>query len=72
MDTTREKWVNDIKEENIEWFCFSNLEGMGSKLSKSYNLHGIPACFVISPEGKIVARDLRGDNVLIELSKLVQ
>lgn len=71
MDTTRAKWENDVKEENIEWYCFSNLEGMTGNLAKSYNLSGIPACFVISPDGKIIERDLRGDRVLTELSKLL-
>lgn len=72
MDTTREKWEGDVVKENIEWLCISNLEGINSDLAKSYNVHGIPACFVIDPDGKIIKRDIRGNEVLDYLSSLVR
>lgn len=70
MDTTREKWEGDVTKENIEWMCLSNLEGMKSSLAQSYNIHGIPACFVIDPQGKIIKRDIRGNEVIEYLSGL--
>lgn len=70
MDTAREKWEGDITKENIEWMCLSNLEGMKSTLAESYNVHGIPACFVIDPQGKIIKRDIRGNEVIEYLSGL--
>lgn len=70
MDTTREKWEGDVTKENIEWLCLSNLEGMKSSLAESYNIHGIPACFVIDPQGKIIKRDIRGNEVTEYLSGL--
>lgn len=70
MDTTREKWEGDVTKENIEWMCLSNLEGMKSSLAESYNIHGIPACFVIDPQGKIIKRDIRGNEVIEYLSGL--
>lgn len=71
MDEKREKWETDVKKENIEWLCISNLEGINSDLAKSYNVHGIPACFVIDPDGKIIKRDIRGNEVMEYLSSLV-
>lgn len=70
MDDKREKWEGDVKKENIEWLCISNLQGINSDLAKSYNVHGIPACFVIDPDGKIIKRDIRGNEVLEYLSSL--
>ena len=72
MDTTREKWEGDVTKENIEWFCLSNLEGMNSDLAKSFNIHGIPACFVIDPNGKIIKKDIRGTEVLKYLSQITK
>ncbi|MEG2848697.1 MAG: hypothetical protein RR880_00500 [Bacteroidales bacterium] len=56
----------------MEWLCLSNLEGMKSKLAQSYNIHGIPACYVIDPNGVIIKRDIRGNEVLEYLSSLVR
>ncbi|MEG2780930.1 MAG: TlpA disulfide reductase family protein [Bacteroidales bacterium] len=72
MDDKREKWEKDVTKENIEWLCLSNLEGMKSKLAQSYNIHGIPACYVIDPNGVIIKRDIRGNEVLEYLSSLVR
>ena len=71
MDNRKEAWLHEIKEYNIEWYCLSDLKGMkNSPLAKAYNLGGIPDSFVVDPEGRIVCRDLRGDEVLETLSTL--
>ena len=71
MDDRKEAWLHEIKEYNIEWYCLSDLKGMkNSPLAKAYNLGGIPDSFVVDPEGRIVCRDLRGDEVLETLSTL--
>ena len=71
MDDRKEAWLHEIKEYNIEWYCLSDLKGMkNSPLAKAYNLGGIPDSFVVDPEGRIVCRDLRGNEVLETLSTL--
>lgn len=71
MDDRKEAWLHEIKEYNIEWYCLSDLKGMkNSPLTKAYNLGGIPDSFVVDPEGRIVCRDLRGNEVLETLSTL--
>jgi hypothetical protein len=34
-----------------------------------YGVEGIPAVFLINPEGKLIAKDLRGGSLLTELAK---
>lgn len=71
MDDKREAWLHEIEAFNIEWLSLSDLKGMkNSPLKKAYNLGGIPDSFVVDPEGRIVYRDLRGDEVLEKLSAL--
>ena len=72
MDKKRSLWENDVKKENISWLCLSNLEGMDSQLAKDYNVNSIPASFVVSPEGKITERNLRGDAVYQYLNSVVK
>ena len=71
MDDKKEAWLHEIEAFNIEWLSLSDLKGMrNSPLTKAYNLGGIPDSFVVDPEGRIVCRDLRGDEVLERLSAL--
>ncbi len=71
MDDKKDAWLHEIEAFDIEWLSLSDLKGMrNSPLTKAYNLGGIPDSFVIDPEGRIVCRDLRGDEVLQKLSAL--
>lgn len=46
--------------------------GDKSDLAKLYNVSGIPATFLIGPDGKVVAKDLRGDKLLASVRKQVE
>ena len=70
MDDKREAWVNDVRKQGIEWLTLSDLKGMkNSPMKKAFNLAGVPASFLVGPDGKILARDLRGDEVLNIIKK---
>lgn len=64
MDEEKDVWEKEIKNENITWMCLSNLQGMKSDLAKSYNIHGIPACFVLDKEGKFLKKDVRTNEMV--------
>lgn len=61
---TEERWRNFIKENDMTWV---NVWGSGDSGSwdagVAYNVQSIPANFLFSPEGKLVARDLRGEEI---------
>ena len=72
MDTEREAWLHDVKKETITWLCLSDLKGMKeSPMVDAYNLRGLPDSFVIDPQGRIIRRDLRGDEVVSILRDLL-
>ena len=72
MDTEREHWLSDMEKGSIEWFCFSDLLGMKkSPMTEAYNLRGLPDSFVVDPEGYIIRKDLRGNEVLDYLSSVI-
>ena len=72
MDTEREQWIRDMKREEIGWLCLTDLKGMKkSPLVDAYNLRGLPDSFVVDPEGYIIRRELRGGEILDNLSEVV-
>ncbi len=55
------------KQNNIHWT--QGFLGEGSPTTDTYGVEGIPEIFLIDTEGKIAARDLRGDDIRRAIGK---
>ena len=70
---TEERWKQFIVENNMAWV---NVWGTGEDGSReageSFGVNGIPANFLYSPEGKLVAKNLRGEDVERILSENIK
>ncbi len=60
FDNKKQAWVNAISDLRMPWIHLSDLKGWKTIASETYHIKSIPASFLVDPEGKIVARDLRG------------
>jgi peroxiredoxin len=73
LDRTREAWLRGIEDDGLnKWTHVSDLQFWSSVVVPRYNIEGIPANFLLDPEGRIVDRNLRGaalENKLQELLK---
>lgn len=63
MDKNRSDWEEDIKKENYPWISISDLKAWGGNIAKDYGIKGIPNIMLIDKNGKIVAKNLRGENI---------
>jgi thiol-disulfide isomerase/thioredoxin len=62
LDRTKEAWLRGIEEDNLEqWTHVSDLQFWSSQVVPLYQIEGIPANFLLDPEGRIIARNLRGE-----------
>lgn len=68
----KDKWLNAIKKDGLVWTQVSDLNGFGSEAAKLYNVGGIPMNFLIDPNGKIVATNLRGEALEAKLAELIK
>ena len=59
MDTDRQQWLNAIAADGMNWTHLSDLKNP-NEVVKLYDILGIPANLLISPEGKILAKNLTG------------
>jgi thiol-disulfide isomerase/thioredoxin len=70
---TEERWKKFIVENNMAWV---NVWGTGEdgswEAGESFGVNGIPANFLYSPEGKLVAKNLRGEDVERILSENIK
>jgi len=72
LDDNKANWEKGIKMDGLgAWTHVSDLKKWGCAPAKDYNVRGIPANFLIDPEGKIIASNLRGADLGAKLSELL-
>jgi peroxiredoxin len=70
LDTDKEKWNQAIQDDKLTWKHVSELKGWGSSIARNYNVESIPQNFLIDPQGNIIAKDLKGDNLIAKLNAI--
>lgn len=63
LDDKREAWAKAVSELELPWLHVSSLKGWDCPVVKRYGITGIPKMFLLDPEGKIVAVNLRGGDL---------
>ncbi|MFC3881525.1 redoxin domain-containing protein [Algoriphagus namhaensis] len=70
LDRAREPWVEAIATDGLTWPQVSDLTYFDGPAPTTYQINAIPASFLLDPEGRIVARDLRGASLENKLAEL--
>jgi len=63
LDKNREAWLKGIKEDNLNWTHVSDLKYWNSRVVPVYHIQGIPSNFLLDPRGRIIGKDLRGEEL---------
>lgn len=71
LDYKKDKWLEAINADKLSWMHISDLKGWESIAARTYNVQAIPANFLLDPEGKIIAKDLGGDELKATLAGLL-
>ncbi|MDN3670599.1 TlpA disulfide reductase family protein [Echinicola jeungdonensis] len=72
LDRTKEAWEKAIEEDNLTWTQVSDLKYFNSEAASTYKINAIPATYLIDPEGKIIAKDLRGPSLENKLKEIFE
>lgn len=70
LDKKREDWLKAIEADNLEWTQVSELKYWQTPIVQEYKINGIPFSLLLDPDGKIVAKNLRGDKLHKELERI--
>lgn len=70
MDENEESWKNAIEKDGLNWTHVSDLKGRENTAGLIYGINGIPDNFLIDRDGRIVARNLRGEELNEKLAEL--
>lgn len=73
LDKTKEAWVNAIAKDGLVWKNHvSDLQFWNCAAAQLYGVQGIPANYLLDKNGVIIARNLRGAELIAKLDELMK
>lgn len=70
LDKRKENWVNAIKADNLTWTQVSDLNYWNSEVVDLYGFSGIPHTVLLDEDGRVIAKNLRGERLAEKLEEL--
>lgn len=70
LDDKKDNWLKAIDADQLGWLHVSDLKGWKSDLAAEYGIRSIPTSFLVDADGKIIAKDLRGDQLEKKLADI--
>ncbi|MBR8536217.1 AhpC/TSA family protein [Carboxylicivirga sediminis] len=71
LDQKEDAWLKAIEDDKLTWNHVSDLKGWGNEAAKLYAVSGIPHTVLLDKDGKIIAKNLRGDELRAKVAELL-
>ncbi len=71
LDRDMPSWKKAIAQDGLPWHHISDLRGWQSQHAQIYSITSIPATVLVDKQGKILARNLRGEELNAKLKELL-
>lgn len=72
LDQNKKAWIDAIKMDGLTWGHVSDLQGWGNQVAALFKVTSIPQNLLLDPEGRIIAKNLRGSILESRLSALLK
>jgi peroxiredoxin len=69
--TGREAWLKAIDADHLTWTHVSDLKFWQNEVAQRYDVQSVPQNLLIDPEGRIVAKNIRGENLGQTLARVL-
>ena len=70
LDREKGDWEKAIEDDGLTWVHVSDLKYFNSEAAALYKIQAIPATVLLDPEGKIIAKNLRGETLEKKLEEI--
>ncbi len=71
LDQAKDNWTKAIENDKLTWTHVSDLQGWNNAVAVQYHVQSIPQNILLDPNGRIVAKDLRGEDLEKKLCELI-
>lgn len=72
LDKDADAWKQAVTQDKLTWTHVSELNDFNGPTVKAYQVEAIPASFILDPEGKIIAKNLHGEELESFLNKTLR
>jgi peroxiredoxin len=72
LDEDKQKWIDAIQKDALSWTHVSDLKYWNSAVVGLYQFDAIPFNVLVDPSGRIVANDLRGEDLSNKLAEVLK
>jgi len=72
LDKEKSKWTTAIKKDNLSWHHVSDLQFWKNAAAKQYGINSIPSNVLLDKKGIIIAKNLRGEELIKKLKELLK
>ena len=59
----RDAWLKAIETDHLAWTQVSDLKFWKNEVAQLYGIQSIPQNFLVGPDGRIVAKNVRGEDL---------
>lgn len=66
----KDKWMKAIHDDQLTWTHVSDLKFWDNAVSKQYGIRAIPQNLLLDPTGKIIAKNLRGEDLVKKMASI--
>jgi peroxiredoxin len=66
----KDKWLAAIHKDGLTWTHVSDLKYWDNAVAKQYGIRAIPQNLLLDPQGKIIAKNLRGEDLDVKLKEV--
>ncbi|MBC6112589.1 redoxin domain-containing protein [Pedobacter fastidiosus] len=70
LDSKKESWLKAISDDGLAWNHVSDLKGWANTAASAHGVKSVPASFLLDRDGKVIAKDLRGEALNKKLSEI--
>ncbi len=72
LDEGKDSWLRAIKADKLNWTHISDLKYWSNAVAMQYHIQSIPQNFLIDPNGVIIAKNLRGEQLVEKLKEVLK
>jgi peroxiredoxin len=71
LDKDRDSWKKAVAQDHLSWPQMSDLKYWNSQAVETFGFQGIPFNVLVDPSGKVIAQELRGDELSNKLKEIL-
>jgi peroxiredoxin len=68
----QQAWLDAIHKDGLTWTHISDLKFWDNAVAKQYGIRAIPQNLLLNPEGKIIAKNIRGEELMKKLEEVIK